>query len=239
MQAMTSSTFLHAACSWLRLLPACTWVRSRWTWTWRERTGRQTWASVTQLWLLQLPRSDTRGRHDHTNSCCWRDKRFLFFLFDDVFLGSPGPSNHRFTPVKPDWGGVVLHPCACAGSCMSGWGGGGGRGCAEVGGPAGRGRVDLVGGGRKGAELHLPDICGWMAGCSPLLSSCAWMVSTTRLKRRLGPDGGNQGNAGQPLIVSPRGSGRYYNNTTSTKQTPPSEGEREESARCGRSYPIT
>lgn len=26
-----------------------------------------------------------------------------------------------------------------------------------------------------------------MADCSPLLSSCAWMVSTTRLKRLLGP----------------------------------------------------
>lgn len=44
-------------------------------------------------------------------------------------------------------------------------------------------------GDRKGAEFHLPDNCGWMAGWSPLLSSCAWMVSTTRLKRLLGPDG--------------------------------------------------
>lgn len=95
------------------------------------------------------------------------------------------------------------------------------------------------GGDRKGAELHLPDICGWMAGCSLPLSSCAWMVSTTRLKRLLGPDGGNQGNAGQALSVSPRGSRRYYNNTTSMEQTPPSEREWVESARCGRSYPIT
>lgn len=228
MQAMTSSTFLHAACSWLRLLPACTWVRSRWTWTWQTDVGignPAVAAAVTPLRHQRAPQS--------------QDKRFLFFLFDGVFLGSPEPSNQAFTSVTPDWGGVVLHPCACAGSCMSGWGGGGGRGCAEVGGPAGRGRVDLVGGGQEGAELHLPDICGWMAGCSPPLSSCAWMVSTTRLKRLLGPDGGNQGNAGQPLIVSPRGSRRYYNNTTSTEQTPPSEREWEESGRCGRSYPIT
>lgn len=53
----------------------------------------------------------------------------------------------------------------------------------------GTGEVDLVEGDKKGAESHLPDICGWMAGWSPLLSSCAWMVSTTRLKRLLGPDG--------------------------------------------------
>lgn len=54
---------------------------------------------------------------------------------------------------------------------------------------SGKREVDLVEGDKKGAELHLPDICGWMAGCSPLLSSCAWMVSTTRLKRLLGPEG--------------------------------------------------
>lgn len=67
---------------------------------------------------------------------------------------------------------------------------GGGRGCAEVGQQVREGfglRGGGGGGGRKGAELHLPDICGWMPGWSPLLSSCAWMVSTTRLKRLLGP----------------------------------------------------
>lgn len=83
-------------------------------------------------------------------------------------------------------------------SCVLGW-------------ASGKREVDLVEGDKKGAELHLPDICGWMAGCSPLLSSCAWMVSTTRLKRLLGPDGGrlfrlfrvNQINF-KPQIISPQ-----------------------------------
>lgn len=38
---------------------------------------------------------------------------------------------------------------------MSGCGDRGGRGCAEVGGPAGRGRVDLVGGGQEGGGASL------------------------------------------------------------------------------------
>lgn len=74
--------------------------------------------------------------------------------------------------MKPDGGGV-----ACAGSCM--W-------------ASGERELGVVGKDRKGAEFDLPDICGWTPGCSPLLSSCAWMVSTTRLKRLLGPDGWRQ-----------------------------------------------
>lgn len=35
---------------------------------------------------------------------------------------------------------------------------------------------------------NLPDIWGWMPGCSLELRSWAWMVSTTRLKRLLGPE---------------------------------------------------
>lgn len=90
---------------------------------------------------------------------------------------------------------VQDHACAKAMCCKQ---------CAEPGqAEVGRGGEDVpwgvqrgrggvwrwqVAGERKGAGLHLPDICGWIPGWSLELSSCAWMVSTTRLKRLLGPD---------------------------------------------------
>lgn len=39
-----------------------------------------------------------------------------------------------------------------------------------------------------GEGLHLPEIWGWLPGWSLELSSWAWMVSTTRLNLRLGPE---------------------------------------------------